>query len=139
MKYKIVVFLLVFSFCLGRRGFSADKIWNSDTGFWEESLNWYPASIPQATDDITIDNSFSNVTIQNDFSCLSLTLGGHYSSNLLIEGFVFGEISSGSVAINNRRDGFLTLKGAGIITLKGSYKSSEEILEEEPSFIFWVQ
>ena len=72
-----------------------------------------------------------------------MTLGGNKNSIVSVNSFINGTVRPDSptdVAIHNCRNGSLILKGSiGKITLKGSYKDSEVLIPEEPSFMLYVQ
>jgi hypothetical protein len=144
MMRKVAKYIIFFVIALGlvREAKAEDKTWKAQAGWWEEADNWFPEIVPTKDDDVVVDGESADVTIQSDFEIQSLTLGGSYSSQVTINDFVFGEIapsSSSNPSIFNRKDGYLILKGAGIVKATGAYKSSEEKLAEEPSFIFWIE
>ena len=122
-----------------------DKSWNAagDQSSWFDDANWLPASSPTASDDVMINMLDASASIPQAFHAGSITLGGKRQSVLTVNNFVTGTVepaSSSDIAVYNRRDGHWTLKGsAGKITLKGTYKDSEEVIPDEPSFMFYVQ
>jgi hypothetical protein len=83
------------------------------------------------------------VSLPQAFEARSVTLGGKKQSSLTVSNFAGGTVAPDNptdLAIHNRRDGTLILKGsAGTLTLKGAYKDSEEVIPDEPSFMFYVQ
>lgn len=136
-----LLFLLVQAPCL----FAETKTWdNADgAGEWQENANWFPEAAPTSQDDVVINAVDSRVTATQTFQAKTVTLGGHQASVLETQDFVSGTIDPGNsdeTAVLNRRDGHLILKGdAGTVRLKGKYKSSEESMAEQPSFVFYVK
>ena len=124
--------------------FAADKTWtgSADSTDWFGDENWYPSPAPAPIDNVTINTKDANVRASETFNAKSLTLGGNEETYLTTENFISGKIepsSSSDVAILNRKDGHLILKGAGTLTVKGTYKDSEENLAAQPSLVFSVQ
>ena len=122
-----------------------DRNWNSggDESDWFDKDNWMEQLAPTSADDAVVDQSGASVTIAQDFSVKSITLGSKRSSVLNLNNFVTGEVKpsdTDETAFSNGRKGHIILKGtAGKITLKGSYVDSEEVLPEEPTFMFYAQ
>ena len=143
----INLFLVFFLLTLNAStAIAADKTWkaSADETDWHTNENWYPALVPTALDDTTINSKDATaVVVSETFNVKSLTLSGNEPSTLSIENFVTGNIipaSSSGVALHNRKGGHLFMKGsAGVVTAKGSYKSSEEGLAPQPSLVFSVQ
>ena len=137
---KLILFLILL---LPLNVYAEEKIWATEgAGFWEDTLNWSPQDTPVAGDDVYIDTENASVSVDENFQAQSLILGGRNSSDLVFESFVFGTftpVTSGDDAIFNRRDGYIILRGSGVITLKGQYKSTEAPLSPEPSFMFWAE
>ena len=123
---------------------AADKTWTGsvDATDWSGDENWYPSPAPAPVDNVTINSKDANVRISETFTTKSLTLGGNEETYLTTEDFISGKIepiSKSDVAILNRKDGHLVLKGAGTLVVKGTYKDSEENLAAQPSLVFTVQ
>lgn len=121
-----------------------DKTWKGSTDatdfFGDE--NWYPSPHPVAPDNATINAKEANVKLSETFNIKSITLGGNEESTLTTDEFISGTIAPNAVsdiAILNRRDGHLVLKGPGTVKAKGAYKDSEENLTAQPSLVFSVQ
>ena len=125
--------------------FAVEKTWSGggDAQTWTDDNNWSSLAKPVLVDDILIDLANASVFCTETFMAKSIILGGRKNMTLTINHFSFGTITpsaSSEVAILNRRDGKLILKGAGgVVTIKGQYKDSEETLVAEPSFMFWVK
>ena len=146
MNKQLLVFLsVVLSVLLGSSGvYAAEKNWSGagDGSSWSDDDNWSPASAPTSADEALIDMDGASVVCTETFNAKSVTIGGNETITLTSNNFIFGTISPGSgslVAILNRSGGTYTLKGAGIVTVKGQYKDSEESLVAEPSFMFWIE
>jgi hypothetical protein len=122
-----------------------EKSWNAagDQANWFDDLNWYPSPAPARGDRAKLDSANASAIITQSFDVGAITVGGKKSSALAIGNFVQGAVEPGDpteVALDNRRDGTVTLKGsAGRTVLKGSYKSSKSKMDEEPSFLFFVE
>lgn len=122
-----------------------DKSWNAqgDQSDWFDDANWLPAGAPTVTDDAKIDLLDASAEISQNYEMQSLVLGGKKASHLSVGNFTTGNVTPGDSSDNavlNRRSGILTLKGsAGKMTLRGTYKDSEEVIPDEPSFLFYVQ
>lgn len=134
--------------CLAGRqatAWATDKSWNAagDQSNWFDDANWLPGEAPTSSDNAMINTQNASATIPQTFDVKSMTLGGKRASTVTVNNFIDGAVRPASptdLAIYNRRDGHLILNGSvGKITLKGSYKDSEEVLPEEPSFMFYVQ
>ena len=139
----LAFFLLTFSASIA---FAADKTWkaSADETDWHTNENWYPAFVPTALDDTTVNSKDATaVIIGETFNVKSLTLSGNEACALSVDNFVTGNIfpsSSSDIALHNRKGGHLFMKGsAGVVTAKGSYKSSEEGLDPQPSLVFSIQ
>lgn len=131
------VSLSVFSFSV----YAEEKQWSGagDGISWEDALNWNPASVPVSSDDPVIDAQGANTTASKTFSARTLKVGGRKESNFTTYDFIYGTIAPAKeteTALYIRKDGLVTLKGPGDITLKGSFKNSEESLPDEPGFMF---
>jgi hypothetical protein len=123
---------------------AADKNWSGggDGSSWSDKDNWYPASKPKFSDDVTIDAEDASVVCNQTFKAKSIAVGGRETSTLSSENYIYGTVTpdtTSETAILNRSQGTITLKGAGVLTLKGRYKDSEESLTPEPSFLFWIE
>ena len=141
--FGVLVFIFIFlnsSNCV----WAEDKSWTAggDQSGWFDDANWLPAAAPTASDDVMINRLDASVTLPQAFDAKSLTLGGKRPSLLTVSNFSTGTIEPANatdLAVYNRKDGHLILKGSvGKITLKGAYKDSEEVIPDEPSFIFYV-
>jgi hypothetical protein len=130
--------------CFISPAYAADKSWNAqgDQVDWFDDSNWLPAGAPSASDSAKIDMLDASVDLSKNYEIQSLTLGGKRASHLSVSNFTSGNITPGDVtkdAVINRKDGLLTLKGsAGRMTLRGTYKDTEEVIPDEPSFMFYV-
>jgi len=136
----LLVFLLVFA------GFApaAEKNWSGsgDGASWSDDDNWYAAVEPSSVDDVLIDINDATVICSETFLAKSITIAGREDVTLTANNFVFGTVSpdeASDVAILNRSGGKFTLTGAGVVTLQGQYKDSEESLVAEPNFMFWIE
>lgn len=146
MKRKIEpsLFLLFFLLLL-TPVYAADKSWNNagDGTSWTDGKNWNPEGIPSIADNVTIDYKNAPVTCSKTFEAKSITVGGTTSSTLTKNDFISGTISPSSTsdnALHIRKNGLVTLKGIGTVTLKGKFKStSEEGTPGEESFMFTVE
>ena len=123
---------------------AADKTWSGsgDGTSWSDDDNWSPAVAPTSADAVSIDTEETSVVCDETFSAKSVTIGGRETSTLTSSNFIYGTVtpdSTSDIAISNRKDGKFTLQGAGIVTVKGQYKDSEESLISEPSFMFWIR
>lgn len=145
--YRVLTFILFLVF-LCAAAYAGEKQWSGkgDGASWEDTSNWYPEGIPAASDDISIDAtgvaSGADVLASRTFSVKSLTVGGKKESVFTSADFVYGTISPAQKtddAIYIRKEGSVTLKGVGEITLKGSFKNSEESLASEPAFMFQLE
>jgi len=137
--------LLAASCQLPATSFAEEKNWNAqgDGTAWTDDANWLPAAAPTVSDDAVVNLKDASVDISQSFNLGYLTIGGKQTSTVKVSNFTEANVVPGNVtdnAILNRRDGNLTLKGsAGTITLKGTYKDSEEIIPDEPSFMLYVK
>ena len=140
----VVLFVsIIFNVCT--LGWAEDKSWtgDGDASSWFDAANWLPGVVPTESDDTKIDLLGASVSLPQAFQAKSVTLGGKRESSLTVSNFAVGTIEPDNptdLAVHNRRDGYLILKGsAGKITLKGGYKDSETVIPDEPSFMFNVQ
>lgn len=138
----VIIFSFLFLELPAAQG--ADKVWSSlgDGVSWSDDDNWLPASVPTSVDDVLIDATGASIVCGGTYKAKSVTMGGRESVSLTSNNFVFGTISPDAVsdlAILNRLGGTIKLTGAGILTVRGRYKDSEETLVQEPSFMFWVE
>ncbi len=140
---KIILFLLLLIGVSINFSYGQSKTWTgfADDFFWHQAENWSPSSVPALTNEVTIDSGV-DVKIDQTFEVGSITLGGSSRSSLISQNFIYGTISpasSSDSAVLVRKEGHLILKGPGVITLEGSYFDSEEELDSQPSFLFWVE
>jgi hypothetical protein len=136
----ICVWLLVF-LAVPICAWATEKQWSGggDAAAWEDSANWSPTGVPSSSDSIIIDATGAAVATGETFTAKTLTVGGRTESSFTTKDFVFGTVSPSSgtdAALYIKRGGLATLTGSGDITLKGSFKNSEESLFKEPSFMF---
>lgn len=113
-----------------------------DGTLWHDDENWYAEGIPAAADDVTIDKSGVEVSAAEEFAARSVTVGGKASAAWTADPYVYGEIapvSDSDPALLIRKDGTVVMKGPGAVTLKGSFKNSEETLPTEPSFLIQLE
>ncbi len=140
-----VLIILIISFCFCAQSSAANKSWNAegDATDWFDNANWLPAGKPTASDDAKIDLKDAQVDIGQAYQAKSLTIGGKKSSDVSVSNFVNGTLEPSDTSNNAmlvRRDGKITLKGsAGTIMMKGTYKDSEEVIPDEPSFMLYVK
>lgn len=148
MGKKIIIlfglFITLYTLHITPVVYAEEKIWSGagDGWSWSDDDNWSPTVVPTEADGVLIDVEDASLICTETFKAKSITIGGRQTSKLTSNNFIFGLISpaSGSaIAILNRRGGTLTLKGAGILTLRGQYKDSEEALAVSPSFMFWIK
>ncbi len=152
MKLNKKRLFIVVAFCLqslvsslqSGNALAAEKSWNAagDQVDWFDDANWNPAVAPTASDDTMVNLTDASVMVGQNFGVKSLTIGGKRESTVSVKNFITGDVEPGSpsdLAVFNRKDGHLVLKGsAGKITLRGAYKDSEEIIPDEPSFMLYV-
>jgi len=143
-KWLSVLLLVVFSVLFATVACADEKVWSAggDETTWSDDDNWFPAVEPNSEDDVTIDMEDASVTCTETFKAKSIVVGGRTSSTLTSNNFVYGTVtpdSASDVALDNKKGGTIILKGAGTLTLGGQYRSSEESLISEPSFMFWVK
>ena len=124
--------------------YSEEKQWSGagDGASWADSSNWYPASAPTISDEVNIDTQGAKVIAAQTFFARTLKVGGRNGSDFTAQDFVYGAIAplkETDEALYIRKQGLVTLKGPGDITLKGSFKSSEESLPDEPGFMFGAE
>jgi hypothetical protein len=139
-----VMTVFIFSIYFQSTCFAEDKSWNAqgDQQDWFDAANWLPSGSPDEADDAKVDMRDASVDVGQTFEARSLTVGGKKASTVSISNFVAGDLTPAAEedeAVIVRRDGKLILKGsAGKITVKGSYKDSEEIIPEEPGFMLYA-
>ena len=76
------------------------------------------------------------------FNAKSITLGGRGTSTLTVEDFIYGTIApsaTSDTAFWNRSGGKIVLNKVGKVTIRGTYKDSEDTPTPEPSFLFWAE
>lgn len=150
IKKKRILWLLAFIFVIISVFLiysveAADKEWISagDGASWADGKNWRPEGIPNTADNVTVDFKDASVICDRTFGAKTLTVGGTTSSAMTKNNFVSGTISPSSAsddALHIRKNGLVTLKGLGTITLKGKFKStSEEGSPGEESFMFTLE
>lgn len=140
----LIITCIAFLFAVCGLAIAAEKNWDAggDASSWSDGDNWHAAGIPTSADDVVIDREDAAVICARTFKAKSITIGGQETSTLTSENFIYGTVApdtTSEVAILNRAGGTITLKGAGVLILKGKYKDSEGALAAEPSFIFWVE
>ncbi len=139
---KICIFLVfIFILFLTLNANADEKQWGGggDGVSWEDLDNWSPAAIPTLSDAVTISAANADVVASETFSAKSITVGGRGVANFTSIDFVYGTITPAENTDNAlfiRKDGTVTMKGTGDITLKGAFKNSEETLTNEPAFMF---
>jgi len=144
MMKKFLVLFLILAWAVPA-AHAADKNWTGegDGTDWFDDTNWLPSGKPGASDDTKVDMSAARVDVGQTFEAKSLTIGGKKDSVISVSNFVTGELSPANTTDDSavvRKDGKLILKGSsGKLKLKGSYKDSEEIIPEEPSFLLYVK
>jgi hypothetical protein len=140
----LMVFVLCCLIFTPSASHAAEKSWNAsgDQVDWFDDANWNPAVAPTASDDTMVNLTDGSTSIGQNFGVKSLTIGGKRESTVSVKNFITGTVEPASpsdLAVFNRKDGHLVLKGsAGKITLRGAYKDSEEIIPDEPSFMLYV-
>lgn len=132
------VFLFFHGIFFSPPAWAESKIFSGagDGTSWQVAENWSPVESPGAGDAITIDLKDAVVSIIHDFQAQSVYVGGRTASTLEAQSFVFGTITPVSNTDNAlwiRNGGYVVLKQAGVITLKGTLKFSNETLPDEPS------
>ena len=138
-----VAVLLAMTFALPV--YAADKNWTGegDGTDWFDDTNWLPDGKPASSENAKVDLTAARVEVGQAFEAQSLIIGGKKDSEISVSNFVNGELSPSNSTDNSaivRRDGKLILKGSsGKIKLKGTYKDSEEIIPDEPSFLLYVK
>ena len=149
-KYRL--FIAIFVFICGLWtvdcGLSAataeERQWSGagDAIYWKDDDNWFSPAVPTVSDDVTISKESAAVYAGETFNAQSLTVGGRGSASFSSENFVYGNIAPAAgtdIALYIRKDGEVTLKGAGDLTLKGAFKNSQETLVSEPAFMFGIE
>ena len=130
--------------CLASSAIAEEKNWSGagQSNSWFDDGNWVTDSYPTLSDDVflNLENAFADVG--NSFGAKTLTIGGNVPSTITVENFISGTVvpeSVNNIAVLNGYGGHLNLKGsAGKITLKGTYKDSEQLSVDEPSLVFYV-
>ena len=135
-----VTILIFLSFSV----YADEKQWSGagDGLYWKDDDNWSPAAVPTVSDDVTISKEDATVYASETFNAKSLTVGGRGTAAFSSENFVYGNIAPAAgtdIALYIRKDGEVTLKGAGDLTLKGAFKNSQEALVSEPAFMFGIE
>lgn len=137
---------LLLAFCvLLPAASAAEKTWtgSGDASDWFDDDNWTPAAAPTSADDVLINLEDASVKTSKTFEAKSLKVGGTAASTLVTDPFIFGTVApadTAETAVTNRRQGHWTIKGSsGVVSLKGSYKDSEETLAKQPSLVFFVE
>ena len=139
----ILIFVMVVGFCAP--AFAEDKSWNAegDGVDWFDPANWLSIGKPQSTDNAKVDLKDASVDVGQAFEAKSLTIGGKKTSTVNVSNFVSGTLEPDGVedeALIVRKDGKIIIKGStGTITMKGTYKDSEEVIPEEPGFMVYVK
>lgn len=124
---------------------AVERSWTGQAGTdeWEDAANWLPASPPTSADDVFLNLADASATISGTFEAKSITVGGNEASTLAVEQFVSGTVepaSTSEVALWNRRDGVVVIRGSGgEVTLKGQYKDSEDSLAKQRSLVLRIQ
>ncbi|MBL7071970.1 MAG: hypothetical protein ISS26_07380 [Candidatus Omnitrophica bacterium] len=144
MKKILCFFITLAVIFICARADAAPKTWGGagDASLWADPDNWTPSTIPTSADTVLIDTPDASVTCDRTFKAKTITIGGDESSTLRSDDFIYGTVEpdvSSAIAVLNRPGGHIILTGAGTLTLKGQYKDSEAALEDEPSFIFWIE
>ena len=121
--------------------YAADKNWigAGDASTWADAKNWFPNTVPNSADNVTIDLQGSNVTATQTFEAKSLYIGGSSDSAFSTNDYIYGTLipdSSSNYALYIRKGGFVVLSGQGIITLRGTFINTEETLSGQESFMF---
>ena len=141
MKKFIIIFCLLYTIGCQPSIYAVDKNWvgAGDVKTWEDGKNWNPASAPTSADDVTISLKDAYATATRTFEAKSVTVGGAANSIFGTNDFIYGTISTDSpsdIALYIKKGGTVILTGQGTITLKGSFKNSEETVSGEESFMF---
>ena len=137
--------LILFLSGLAASAFAADKNWTAqgDQQNWFDSANWLPTGAPSDQDTAKVDLKDASVDLGQSFDLKSMTVGGKKSATVNVSNYVTGVIEPSSPddeALSLRKDGKLVLKGSsGMLTVKGTYKDSEEAIPEEPGFMLYVK
>lgn len=129
---------VVFLGLISSYSYAAVKVFSAggDATSWDDADNWFETGVPAKTDEVYVDLSGATAIATKDFTAQSITVGGKATSQFTANNFVFGLVTPSSVtdpALLLRKGGTIELKGAGTITVKGSFKNTEESLTPEPS------
>lgn len=124
--------------------FAATKVFSGggDGALWHDADNWFAVGAPALTDAVTIDKASASVTAKKDFAAQSVTLGGKTTATWTADNFIYGTITPSTTsdpAILIRKNGTVVMKGAGVVTLKGPFKNTEESLPTEPSVMVLLE
>lgn len=132
-------------FCLmAPAALAAEKLFSGggDGTSWTDADNWFPTGVPGSTDAVTLNDKNLAVSTSDTFAALSVTVGGKEVSDWTVNSFVYGTLAPAAAtdpAILIRKDGAVTMKGAGTVILKGSFKNTEEGLGSEPSLMILLE
>ena len=140
------LFLILF-FLLTSSAYADIKQWTGrdDAVSWNKEGNWFANGVPTIADTVVVNLQGASAEISNIntiFKAESLTVGGRTDATITAKSFVYGLIepaSSADYALYIRKGGLAVLQGTGIITLKGQFKSSEELIPDEPAFVFGAE
>jgi hypothetical protein len=140
--YGIIISLFFFT-----QAWADYKQWSGkyDAVSWSKDGNWFSSGIPTLSDNTTVNTTAANVVISNvfgGFKAKDLAVGGRADSTVTAENFVYGFIEPASGTDNAlliRKGGLVVLQGAGVITLKGKFKNSEETIPDEPALMFGAE
>ena len=152
MDYGLFFRLLLIFFLLNcglwtvdcRLSHADTKQWSGagDAATWEDDSNWSPAAVPTTTDDVIIDTDAAKPSISKTFNAQSVVVGGRKDSSLTKVNFVYGTVKPAKTtdnALHIRKKGSVTMQGTGTVTLKGTFKNSEESPPDEPAFMFGAE
>ena len=146
MKKIALVLFFICGLAVGNclLSWAEEKQWSGagDGASWQDSSNWFPATVPAAGDEVNIDAAGARVSAAKTFYSKSVTVGGRQESSFTIENFIYGTIIPARVTDNAlyiRKDGTVIVTGAASVTLKGILKNSDDSLVEEPAFMFGAE
>ncbi len=140
-----ILIAILNAFVMGGVGWAEEKNWNGqgDRTSFQDAANWLPSGVPGENDDAMVNLKDASVVVSQPYELKSLTIGGKKTSAVSVSNFTEGSVvpeNPSDVAILNRKDGTLVLKGStSKLVVKGSYKDSEEIIPDEPSFMLYVK
>ena len=143
-KSRCPLFLLMSLLLFSNAG-AADIQWSGKDGTaaWDDYLNWFPETIPTASDNVIIDTAGADVVLGQTYGVKSLRIGEHNTASLTLENFTYGTITPENLtdnAIYIGKNGTLKLVGAaGVTTLKGTLAISNVAGVAEPSFMLKVE